>query len=150
MCINTINRLLLQCTAWSGWRVAAFVCVPNWKSLVTKQPSQLSGLLQHKEQLPNQNQTPPPPRGIVKLSNSPWQVTQSQGEATNSPRIPFLSPNLRLARYVNIADRSPYAQAPSVKNHYCSEISKINADLLIHYYLLYLYIYGNCWKWSSW
>lgn len=66
------------------------------------------------------------------------------------PESPSSLPNLRLARYVNIADLSPYAQAPSFKNHYCSEISKINADLLIHYYLLYLYIYGNCWKWSSW
>lgn len=38
------------------------------------------------------------------------------------PESPSSLPNLRLARYVNIADFSPYAQAPSFKIHYCSEI----------------------------
>lgn len=86
------------------------------------------------------------------LSNSLWQVTQKEREATNSPQNPSslslslcLSPpllpfNLRLARNVNIADLV-HMHKPLLLKPLLLRVSKINADLLIHYYLLYLYIY---------
>lgn len=60
------------------------------------------------------------------------------------PESPSSLPNLRLARHVNIADLVHMHKPPPLKTTIAQRFSKINADLLIHYYLLYLYIYGNC------
>lgn len=64
-----------------------------------------------------------------KRTEEHWRYLIAHGKfhrAKEKPRIlpesPSSLPNLRLARYVNIAYLSPYAQAPAFKNHYCSEI----------------------------
>lgn len=128
---------------------ASFRCfcfLSNWKkSLVTKPTVAALRLLRHESSFQKK-----PPKEFWSYLIAHGKLHRAKEKPQILPESPSSLPNLRLARYVNIADLSPYAQAPSFKNHYCSEISKINADLLIHYYLLYLYIYGNCWKWSSW
>lgn len=125
---------------------AAFVSCPIGKKPRHKTHRCSSPTITAWERLPK----PPPPKEFWSYLIAHGKLHRAKEKPQILPESPSSLPNLRLARYVNIADLSPYAQAPSFKNHYCSEISKINADLLIHYYLLYLYIYGNCWKWSSW
>lgn len=158
MCIHTINRLMLQCSGWFGdvflsSPICCTLCVISLllflvqleKSLVTKPTVAALRLLRHESSFQKN-----PPKEFWSYLIAHGKLHRAKEKPQILPESPSSLPNLRLARYVNIADLSPYAQAPSFKNHYCSEISKINADLLIHYYLLYLYIYGNCWKWSSW